>query len=195
MADENFYQASVSSTLDVVDMTTQREAAQEFYVVGLRKMAILNIFTLGLYQVYWFYKNWSMHKRFANIDCWPVMRGIFCIFFTHRLYEKVQQTLEQKQIPYRWEASTLATGLVITNIAANLLSRVDTVWTNALGTACIFIITALLYPVQGAINTACGQPNGESNASLTWANYLWIVPGAIMWCFAILGFWIGLRHA
>ncbi|MBB3060463.1 hypothetical protein [Microbulbifer rhizosphaerae] len=49
----------------------------------------------------------------------------------------------------------------------------------------------ILYKAQTAINIACDDPEGESNAQLATANYLWIAIGLAFW--ALVGF--GLYEA
>lgn len=58
-------QGSYSPTADDADIVNAGITPM-FYVVSTRKFAILFLATLGLYWIYWFYKNWDRYK-----DKWP----------------------------------------------------------------------------------------------------------------------------
>lgn len=48
---------------------------QAFYVVSQRKFLTLFILTLGIYQLFWAYKNWQQFKLANGGDIWPVGPG------------------------------------------------------------------------------------------------------------------------
>ena len=44
-----------------------------------------------------------------------------------------------------------------------------------------------LYKGQGAINTACNDPEGRTNSTITVANIVWIILGALFWGLVLIG--------
>ena len=50
-----------------------------------------------------------------------------------------------------------------------------------------FAVGFALAEVQGAINVACNEPEGESNGDLSAANWAWILLGALFWLLIVLG--------
>ncbi|GGM77497.1 hypothetical protein OCF84_17105 [Shewanella xiamenensis] len=54
--------------------------------VSLAKFVIMFFATFGLYQIYWFYKQWQALKEYYDLDAWPIARCIFTVFFTHSLF-------------------------------------------------------------------------------------------------------------
>lgn len=54
--------------------------------VSLTKLIIMFIATFGLYQVYWFYKQWQALKNYYDLDAWPIARSFFFLSFIHILY-------------------------------------------------------------------------------------------------------------
>ena len=184
------------------DLSPSSEAGSDgdnaFYVVSMRKFALLFIFTFGLYRVYWLYKNWSRYKercRYAGstgADVWPVPRAIFSIFFIHSLFYKVEEYAEQQQRPLHWKVDTDATILVLTLIVSNISSRL---WDKDIGSPYTgFIWVAAIVPLfisfrraQRFINISCGDPDGASNSKLSAANWVWMSIGAIFWLMVMIG--------
>ena len=180
--DVNAYAPPKANLLDSgdVDLTDSTEINRGFYVVARRKFIIMMIGTFGAYTLYWFYKNWREHKSATGADVWPVPRAVFAIFFVHSLFRTVNRVANRRDIALSWDASATATTYVVMLIANSLLGRISTTILGAwIGLA--FQLTALgiqcfmLYRAQIEINKTCGDPEGESNSTLTWANWLWIV--------------------
>ncbi|MGY2170268.1 hypothetical protein [Pseudomonas gingeri] len=176
----------------------QGQASGRFYVVSRTKFFVLFILSLGLYQIYWSYKNWSLYKRAANLDVWPVARGLFPIFFVHALYRNVDKSILAGDRGHTWDASLWATLFVVLGVLSNLL---EVMVRNKLGgpllevtsVMLVFVQAAVTWQGQRAINVASDDPRGEGNAGLRWINYLVIVPGAIMWLLILLGTFAVLR--
>lgn len=167
-------------------------AAPRFYVVSRKKLAVLFMATVGLYSVYWFYKNWSNYKQRAVEDAkvdrsiWPVPRGIFAIFFTHALFQDIKYHGRDKAALARWDNKALATKLVATMIVSNIVDRLSYrgIGSPFTDIASLLILVPLLTQflnAQQMINAACDDPDGESNSRFTEANYAWIVVGVLYW--------------
>lgn len=186
----NIYEAPASSLEEEpgTDFTAERF---KFYVVGPLKFWLLFIFTLGFYQLYWFYKNWSRYKAYTRDDLWPVPRGIFTIFFTHALLREVDHTIGAEGREHSWSPDLLATGYVLVTIATRIMDRLPDSMDDVVIPLELFLMLPvtgfLLYRAQGAINVACSDPGGSANARLTWANYLWIAAGFILLLLVLLG--------
>jgi len=172
--------------------------APAFYVVSRKKLAILYLATLGLYGVYWFYKNWSNYKNCSsdkfNVDrsIWPVARGIFSIFFTHALFREIKAYGRDKAALAEWNNESLATLLVLFMISGNVLDRlsarsIGSPYTDIASLLIMAPLLGLLLSAQHMINVGCGDPDGKSNSRLTNANYVWIALGLIFWFFFIRG--------
>lgn len=169
-----------------------------FYIVSRKKLAILYIATLGMYAVYWFYKNWSNYKNRIsdNFDddrsIWPVPRGIFAIFFTHALFREVKAYGHDKETVAEWNNESQATKLVLTMIVSNVLDRlsyrsIGSPYTDVVAFLILAPLLAQFLSAQQMINASCGDPNGESNSRFTNANYAWIVLGLLIWMLVIFG--------
>jgi hypothetical protein len=162
------------------------------YVVSKTKFLLLFFLTLGVYELYWFYRNWKQHKLATGASVLPVMRGLFFIFFVHALFRVVQEKLVQAGKAFSWKPRAHAWWVVLlalANAAADRLAR------NAVGSPYPELVSfALLVPTalvlakaQEAINLSCDDPAGAANGRLTVANYLWMALGALLWLAALAG--------
>lgn len=187
---DNIY-SPPAANLDMDPAALEALGQKKFYVVGLRKYLVLYFFTLGTYQYYWFYKNWSLFKARTNEEIWPVPRAIFPVFFAHALFERVDAYLNQEGRTFEWNPGLTATVFVVFQLISNVLNRLSMKMdSTAIDVLSIAIIVPLVFPMynaQKAVNAACGDPEGESNASLSAGNFAWMFVGLILWALALLG--------
>jgi hypothetical protein len=165
--------------------------AAEFYIVSPHKFIVLFVVTMGLYSVYWFYKNWQRYLLHSGEAGWPVMRAIFSIFFTHSLFENINYRLQDEKRSFNWSPGILATIYVIAAITERIGDKLDdkdigSPYTLIISFLAIPVIALVLYRAQLAINLACNDSAGHSNSNFTGLNILWIVLGSSLW--ALMGF-------
>ena len=164
----------------------------EFYVVSPKKFLILFLGTFGIYTVYWFFKHWSQYKKSSGENMWPIMRGIFTIFFTHSLFALFETKYERKTGEAPRSINHLATIYVVFAVGCQILSKLSE---NGYGNPATFILGLLILPVscwvlyqaQSLANYSGDDVRGESNNDLTGLNYAWLVLGGIFWLLIILG--------
>lgn len=68
-----------------------------FYPVSPIKFFSLSFATLGLYTVYWSYKNWQFVRSRDRPDVWPVFRAIFSPFWYYALFSWLEIDSEQRE--------------------------------------------------------------------------------------------------
>jgi hypothetical protein len=172
-----------------------------FYVVSPLKFSVLFFVTLGGYQLFWMYKNWSSYKdrcRFADSsdrNIWPIARALFSIFFIHSLFYKVDAYAEEKARPLSWNVDTNATIMVLLLIATGIFGQlpnhqIGTPYTTIAWMLLLVCLHFSLRKAQGYINASCGDPEGLSNSEFTAANWVWIVLGTIICLLAIVGMFL-----
>lgn len=164
----------------------------EFYVVSKKKFIVLYLATMGIYSVYWVYKNWRCYKTVWRTDIWPVPRAIFQIFYMHSLFAKIDETLGRKKIEYSWSPSTLATGYVVLSILSQVLDRlsakeIGSPITDLLSFGILPLLMLILMQAQAAINLSQDDEFGSRNSQFSVANWLWILLGVIFWAFVGIG--------
>ncbi|MES2106349.1 MAG: hypothetical protein V4634_20180 [Pseudomonadota bacterium] len=192
--DTNIYSppGSILNVKDLPDLDGNALNSTDYYVVSKRKYFLLFFATVGMYEFFWFYKNWKLHKIRTGESSWPVMRAIFSIFFAHSLFEAVDRSLRASGKEFSWDPRATATGFVLLQIASSILDRlssknVGSPYTDLLSLALLPLLAWRIYIAQQAINIACGQPNGESNSKLSIANFIWLGLGLIFWVLMIIG--------
>lgn len=185
---DNIYAAPSANLDEHLDVNVENR----FYVVSTRKLLVLYFITIGLYHLYWNYKNWALHNRATGEGVWPVPRAIFSVFFTHSLFQNVARhdlTHERAE----WNAGRMATLMVILVFAGNAMERLASKGlgspiTDLISIALLLPTGLLLKKVQAEINARCGDPDGSSNASFSAANIAWCVAGAVYWALLFLGY-------
>lgn len=190
MSENNIYAAPLSN----LDEPQTAGAEARFYVVSSGKLLTLYFLTLGLYQLYWNFKNWSLHNRATDAGVWPLPRAIFAVFFTHSLFRHIAG-YDATGKRGDWASSGAATGMVVLLIIGNILSRLS--W-KGIGSPTVDILSLLmlvptgllLKRVQAEVNARCGDPDGRGNARFTAANIAWCVAGGLFWGLALLGLFV-----
>ena len=85
-------------------------ASAPFFAVSLPKLAIMSIFSFGLYQVYWFYRNWQLIEKREGRDFALMARALFSVFFCYRLFARVatagRRPMPGTCVPACWRRST-----------------------------------------------------------------------------------------
>ncbi len=171
---------------------TETSQQMEFYCVSLQKFLILYIGTLGLYAVYWFFKHWSLFKNSTNATMWPIMRGVFSIFFTHSLFSLFEMKYETKTGEAPKSITNLATIFVVVTLLGNIGAKLSEAG-YGLPLSVFSALIALpiscwcLYQAQSLVNYASDDVHGSANNRLTLLNYFWLTLGVLLWALTLLG--------
>lgn len=180
MHDDNIYAPPASGLQEPVPDAGNLE----FYVVSKLKFSLLYFLTFGIYSLYWHYKNWTQYRRKHNESCFPVMRAIFSIFFTHTLFSEIRYRLKVNHPQVSWSSGIWATMVVIVVIAERVSEKLPSELLSAiLPLACYIAHGLLLLKVQAMINLACDDVDGVSNSRFSLLNYLWagLIPVIILY--------------
>ena len=189
---------SIYVPTSTVDYGAKESSRAMFYVVSRQKFNVLLIATVGLYQLYWFYKNWDLyrkstpHESESGSNIWPVPRGIFAIFFTHQLFREIKAHGIDDPAVAEWDVEGHATLTVIIMVVSNLVDRlanktIGSPYTDYLALLLLAPMLMLLLKAQPMINAACGDPSGQGNSKFTAANYVWFALGALFWALVFYG--------
>lgn len=104
----------------------------------------------------------------------------------------MNSSLREHSIHYRWSHDILAWVYILLLVGGNLLGRLSaknylTPYSDFSPLLIIPLSALVLSRAQGAINHACGDPLGETNSSLSVANYAWVAAGIIFWLLFSVG--------
>jgi len=67
-----------------------------YFPVSLPKLFVLSIATLGLYQLYWFYRNWKYVKRRDGSPIMPFWRALFSPIWFYPLYRDLKRDSRER---------------------------------------------------------------------------------------------------
>ncbi len=171
--------------LPLLSIPTDSSGSDEFapveaplFAVGLPKLLVLSLCSLGLYELYWFYQNWCRIQK-SERHVTPFWRaffsGIWCIPLTLRIEERARR-VRVTGLPL-WPL-----GLVW--VAMNVLWRLP----GAYGLLSLFTVVPLLV-LQAVVDrvNAVDAPYADPNTGLSRWNIVTIIVGGIMFSFALLG--------
>jgi hypothetical protein len=182
MSTPNPYAPPSARVADVAPRTLDDSEAA-FFAVSLQKLVLMSLCTLGLYQVFWHYKNWEYVKQRENSDIMPFWRAIFSIFFCYSLFRKISEYDAPDADDRKIAAGALAAGWILMNFLGalpdpySLLSIVSFV---------------LILPVQGRVNRVNDvvAPMHDPNDRYSGWNWFGLIVGGLLLVFAIIGSFI-----
>src|ERR1700712_5207739 len=81
------------------EMDLETSSPTEFYFcVSTLKFILMSIGTLGFYQLYWHYKNWSYLKISKSLDIMPFGRAIFAHLWAFSLFNYIYKSASENNI-------------------------------------------------------------------------------------------------
>jgi hypothetical protein len=158
---------------------TSEQGTPEFFPVSLTKLFVMSTVTFGLYEIYWFYKNWRLVKNQEGTNIVPALRAIFCVFFCYWLFERIEGDAdEQKTVSIH--ASVLTAGWII----MNLLWRLPEPYLLIGLTQPLFLL-----PAQRAVNALNQKlvPGHSPNNHFSAWNIVAIAIGSLAWILVFIG--------
>jgi hypothetical protein len=176
--EENIYAPPKALVADVRSL--ESDSGVFFFTVSPTKLVVMSVCTLGLYQVYWFYKQWVLIRQRSEPLVIPWARAFFGIFWCYSCFEFIRNDERILKI----EPSLPAVPLAIGWIAATLAWRLPQPY-FLMG----FLAPLLLVPVQRHINhiNTMVAPDHDDNSRFSGWNGLAVAMGGIFLALMILG--------
>lgn len=133
---------------------TQGISTIEYFAISPKRLALLSIITFGVYEIYWFYKNWEAVEKFEGQKIYPFWRAIFVVFFCYSLFKKVLESAKSHAYKNSYSPRWLATAYILLLAVDNGLGKVES---HDIGLNLIRLVIANatfvpLLSVQKAIN-------------------------------------------
>ena len=172
-----------SSSLDQQSAANQGAEFPGYFAVSTTKFIVMSVCTLGLYEVFWFYKNWQRVKEKTGAQMMPFWRAVFAPLWAYVLFDHLRDQLKEWYI-----ASTLVAGAwALLYLAFQVLSQFEA----PVGLLAILSFSALL-PANAAMSriNAVQQPPVELNDKIQGWNWLAVALGGVfylMLALALLG--------
>ena len=129
------------------------DAEVKYFNISPLRLWLSSFFTLGLYDIYWSYRNWSAYKKTTKDDVEPLLMAIFNCLTVYSLQDKVQRLLpERKRL--NDICAILYTLLFFSAVVAYVLSFG---LISLLLMITYALLPALLIPIQKSINSLAGK--------------------------------------
>jgi hypothetical protein len=150
-----------------------------FFTTSTLKLAVMSISTFGLYELYWFYKNWVLIKERTGQNIMPFGRAIFAPFWAYSCFKHIKIAADENAVPESLSIGVLATAYFL--LYAILLLP-DPYWLVSTFT---FV---LLIPANGVALRVNKQvaPNFENNDNFSGWNWLAFVIGGMLLVLSIV---------
>ena len=100
------------------------------------KLVLMSFGTLGLYVVYWFYRNWRTIRHVEGSEAWPFWRAVFSPLWSYSCFSSMGQIAEGRHRALAFPPALLAAAY----FALNLTIRAPDPWSLL----CLFVFVPLL---------------------------------------------------
>lgn len=107
-------------TAETFSSAPKEGAAPLYFPVSRRKLIVLCIFSVGIYEIYWFYKNWVLIKERTRKDINPIGRALLPFFYLDALFEDVAHSARTRMMPVTIRPGLLWLAYVALLLAGNL---------------------------------------------------------------------------
>jgi hypothetical protein len=176
--EENLYAPPKAVVADVGSI--KNDAKVFFFAVSPLKLGLLSVCTLGLYQIYWFYKHWVLIKQRSEPLIIPWARAFFGILWCYSCFQFIRNDERQLNIEPTLPAGLLAVGWIVLSLAWRLPEPYSLIG---------ILAPLLLVPAQRHVNriNALVAPGYDENSRFSGWNWLAVVAGGIFIGLMILG--------
>lgn len=159
------------------------EGAEEeapFFAVSIIKLSVMSVCTFGVYEVYWFYKNWQLIKTRREPYIMPFWRAIFAVFFCYQCFSRIREYDHPTVSLSSLAAGPLATGWIVLTALWRLPAPYGLI---------SFFAFLFLLPVQHRVNeiNSAVAPDHDPNAAFSWLNWIAVAVGAILLLLTLVG--------
>lgn len=172
-----------------------KSVSPTLFSVSLTKLYILSLLTIGIYDIYWCYKNWSGIKIAESSKISPFWRAVFQIFWIYPLFREILKYSKKQGYQDSYSVGLLATLYIVLLVVGNAMGRLDyavyasyasTYW---VGVALLIILPPfLLFPAQKAINFNNSRVTGNNNFSKhTTGGIILIIIGCVLFTIVAIG--------
>lgn len=159
------------------------EAFPLYFPVSPLKLVVMSICTIGIYDLYWFYKNWALVKEREKLDIMPFWRAFFAYFFCYSLFKKIQDSTDKVSLGKSISPGPMAAGWIIVTL---LWKLPDPYWLIT------YFSVFFLVPVQYVVNELNDvvAPTHNRNIKFTGWNIVGVVFGGLIVILGVVGIFL-----
>ncbi|HEY9774086.1 MAG TPA: hypothetical protein V6C81_09800 [Planktothrix sp.] len=175
-------EATSKSQFDLRDSTQIGETEPIFFYLAPRKLVLLSILSFGVYDLWWFFKNWLFANEKLGLKLSPGLRAIFPVIWNLPLFNLIRKVSQENGVTGRFPTVSIFVLWLCLQIICRFCD----------GPAFLFFVALCALPlwaVQKHINNLnkAVHPNAVPNSAFTAGNWVMIVLGAMCWISYIVG--------
>jgi|CXWL01.1.fsa_nt_gi hypothetical protein len=151
-----------------------------YFPVGIGKLVVMSVLTFGMYEVYWFYRNWKAVQHSHKVHLRPFWRALFYPLTSYFLFQRIAAESARLGIGESLQISALAMGVFV---ISSLVRLPDPYWL-----LCLLSFLPLI-PVQLVVNEINQRvaADVDQNRSFGVANFIGMIIGALLLVAVIAG--------
>ena len=149
-----------------------------FFCTSKSKLILMSICTLGIYDLYWVYKNYVLIKKRTGSDIMPFWRAFFAPLWVYGCFHNIKLTANELNVPEKLPIGFLAIAYFLTWV---LWKLPDPLWFISMF-ACLFLVPA--NQVALAINKRQNAVSANSEKLTAW-NWLAMFIGCLILSLAV----------
>ena len=157
-----------------------KDVGIRFFPTSIKKLTIMSLCTFGIYEIFWFYKNWKFLKQKHDFKINPFWRAWFAIFFCHSFFKIVKEYSKQHQLETDYKPGKLTLAYILLYIFHQIP------WPASLISMLTFIPLLSAQRVINGLNDRLA-PGSDINDKFSGWNILVIILALIFWLLVILG--------
>ena len=163
-----------------IDLDSGQPALPPFFAVSLLKLVVLSTFTLGIYNIYWFWRNWNRIRASGEPSIMPIWRAIFLVIFCYPCFYRIRMAGLSRGIAPAPPVGVLAVCYILATISWRLPGAL---WLMT------FLNVIFLLPIQSYVNriNAAESPGHDPNSRFGVWNWIATVVGGFLFILAIIG--------
>lgn len=159
---------------------TDTKENTQYFSVAIPKFILMSVCTMGLYELYWFYKNWGHIKNKNNLEIMPFWRAFFAPLWAYSSFNHIRDELGEQEISLHLYAGFLA---ILYFILQSLWRLPDPYWLIS------FLSVFLMLPANAATTKINERvlDNFQQNSKIQGWNWLAVLLGVPFFLLALIG--------
>ncbi len=143
-----------------------------YFTASILKLVVMTVCTLGIYELYWFYKNWILIRQRTGRSLSPLWRATFAPFWGYALFKDIKKVADENEVENNvWP---------ITQGLAFLFLMMMGFYPGSLSVLSVFGVLALIPANQAAVSVNQRLVRGfQQNDRFTVWNWIAMTAGVL----------------